>query len=67
MATGLSEEKMVRTYFNFILLQINYQIKNETKLHLMAGKVINVENFNVDTGFVGNFFKANEGVVTKNC
>ena len=30
------------------------------------GKVVNVEIFNVDTGFVGNFFQVNEGLVPKN-
>ena len=29
--------------------------------------MIKVEIFNVDTSFVGNFFQANEGLVTKNC
>ena len=29
-------------------------------------KVINVEIFKVDMRFVGNFFQANEGLVTKN-
>ena len=37
------------------------------KWHVQMGKVVNVKNFNVDTSFVGNFFQANEGLVTKNC
>ena len=60
LTIGKAESKIVK---NSVTLCMDDPLHD---FDVKMGKVINVENLNVDTRFVGNFFQANEGLVTKN-